>query len=127
MPTALIAARALNLICAVVLVGVPAVLAIAVLPPMAGRAAAAGRLSRLLGMLRQLLWTAIAGELASGALWFVLQAAAISGQSVGEAATADILGAVLLRTQFGQVMLLRLILAIAFALCLVLLHRARAQ
>jgi putative copper export protein/mono/diheme cytochrome c family protein len=128
MPTALIAARAFNLICAVVLVGVPAVLAIAVLPPMAGRAAVvAGRLSRLLGMLRPLLWAAVAGELTSGALWFVLQAAAISGQSVGEAATANILGAVLWQTQFGQVMLLRLILAIAFALCLVLLHRAWAQ
>jgi putative copper resistance protein D len=108
MPTALITARALNLICAAVLVGVPAVLAIALLPPMAGRpAAAAGRLSRLLDMLRPLLWAALAGELASGALWFVLQAAAISGQSVGEAATTHILGAVLWRTQFGQVMLTR--------------------
>jgi putative copper export protein/mono/diheme cytochrome c family protein len=123
MPTALIAARALNLICAVVLLGVPAVLAIAVLPPMAGRAAAAGRLSRLLGMLRQLLWTAIAGELASGALWFLLQAAAISGRSVGAAATGDILGAMLWRTQFGQVMLIRLILALPFVLYLVLLRR----
>jgi putative copper export protein/mono/diheme cytochrome c family protein len=127
MSTALIAARALNLICAALLLGIPAVLAIALLPPMAGRAAAvADRLSRLIAALRPLLWATIAGELMSGALWFVLQAAAISGRSVGDAATTDILGSVLWRTQFGQVMLIRFILAVPFVVCLVLLHRARA-
>jgi putative copper export protein/mono/diheme cytochrome c family protein len=127
MPTALIAARAANLICAAVLLGVPAVLAMALLPPMAVRASAAtDRLSRLVGTLGALLWAAIVAELASGALWFVLQAAAMSGRTVGEAATRDILGAVLWRTQFGQVMLIRFILAVPFVACLVLLHRARA-
>src|SRR6266478_1690695 len=126
MPTALIAARALNLICAAILLGIPAVLMIALLPPMAGRAAAvAGRLSRLIGTLRLLLWTAIAGELASGTLWFVLQAAAISGRTVGAAIAVDILDTVLWRTQFGHVMLIRCILAAAFVVCLVLLHRER--
>src|SRR5258708_19095775 len=98
MPTTLIAARALNLICAAVLLGVLAVLAIALLPPMARRAAeAAGRLSRLLAMLHPLLWAAVAGELASGALWVVLQAAAVSGHTVRAAVTRDILGALLWR------------------------------
>jgi putative copper export protein/mono/diheme cytochrome c family protein len=50
----------------------------------------------------------------------------MSGRTVGEAATRDILGAVLWRTQFGQVMLIRFILAVPFVACLVLLHRARA-
>src|SRR5438445_13434049 len=94
---------------------------------MAARAAeAAGRLSRLLRMLQKLLWATIAGELASGALWFVLQAAAISGRTVAAAAAGDVLGAVLWRTQFGQVMLIRLILVGAFAACLVLVHPTRA-
>ena len=126
MPTALIATRALNLVCAAILLGIPAVLALALLPPMARHAAAvAGRLSRLIGTLHPLLWAAIAGELASGTLWFALQAAAISGRTVGAVTAGDILGTVLWQTQFGHVMLIRLILAAAFVVCLVLLHRVR--
>ena len=55
---------------------------------------------------------------ATGAVWFLLQAAAISGLPFGEAMTSDVLSTVLNETQFGLVSKVRLVLAVILAACL---------
>jgi putative copper resistance protein D len=56
---------------------------------------------------------------ATGVVWFLLQATAISGLPFGEAMTSDVLSTVLNETQFGLVSKVRLVLAIILAACLV--------
>jgi copper resistance protein D len=124
--TALIVVRALNFACGALLLGIPAVLAVALLPPMRGREEIAARLPRLIDPLLRLLWAALALGLASGALWLLLQAAEMSGRPLGDAARADIVGPALWRTQFGHVMLVRLVLALAQAGSLAALSAARS-
>ena len=63
-------------------------------------------------------WLGLAITAASGAVWVLLQAAAMSGLSLREAVTADILSAVLTETQFGTVSECRFALAIVMAACL---------
>lgn len=60
----------------------------------------------------------LAITVASGAVWVLLQASAMSGLSLREAATADILSTVLRDTQFGTVSECRFALAIVMAACL---------
>jgi putative copper export protein/mono/diheme cytochrome c family protein len=121
--TALLVVRALNLACGALLLGIPAVLAVALLPPLLGREEmAAARLRSLLGPLLRLLWVSAAVGLVSGVLWLLLQAAEMSGRTLGDAASAEIIGPALWRTQFGHVMLVRLVLALALAGCLAALR-----
>jgi putative copper resistance protein D len=63
-------------------------------------------------------WLGLAIAVASGAVWVALQAAAMSGLSLREAVTADILSTVLTETQFGTVSECRFALAIVMAACL---------
>src|SRR6476646_11855000 len=63
-------------------------------------------------------WLGLAITVASGAVWVLLQAAAMSGLSLREAVTADILSTVLTETQFGTVSECRFALAIVLAACL---------
>lgn len=63
-------------------------------------------------------WTGLAIATASGVIWVLLQAAAMSGLSLSEAMTADVLLTVLNETQFGLVSEIRLALAIILAVCL---------
>ena len=63
-------------------------------------------------------WLGLAITMASGAAWVLLQAAAMSGLSLREAVTADILATVLTETQFGTVSECRFALAIVLAACL---------
>jgi copper resistance protein D len=64
-------------------------------------------------------WIALAITLASGLPWLLFQAAAMSGHSIGEAVTSDVLLTVLNQTQFGLVFEIRVVLAIILAGCLV--------
>ncbi len=63
-------------------------------------------------------WIGLAIAVASGLVWFQLQAAAISGLSFGEAMTSGVLSTVLNETQFGLVSKARLVLAVILAACL---------
>jgi putative copper resistance protein D len=63
-------------------------------------------------------WIALALTVASGAIWLLLQAAAMSGLPVSEAMTAGVLSTVVNQTQFGFVSEIRLGLAIVLAACL---------
>jgi copper resistance protein D len=68
--------------------------------------------------LRLVIWLALAVSVVSGLAWFVLQAAAMSGLALSEAIAPDTLHTVLCETQFGQIMLARLLCAIGLAACL---------
>jgi putative copper resistance protein D len=63
-------------------------------------------------------WIALTIAVASGAIWLLLQAAAMSGLPVGEAMKPDVLSTVLSQTQFGIVTEIRLGLAVVVAACL---------
>ncbi len=63
-------------------------------------------------------WIGLAIAVASGLVWFQLQAVAISGLSFGEAMTSGVLSTVLNETQFGLVSKARLVLAVILAACL---------
>ncbi|ABE64983.1 copper resistance D (plasmid) [Nitrobacter hamburgensis X14] len=63
-------------------------------------------------------WIGLAIAAVSGAIWVLLEAAAMSGLSLSEAMTADILSTVLNETQFGLVSEIRLALASTLAACL---------
>jgi putative copper resistance protein D len=65
-------------------------------------------------------WTALIIAAVSGAIWFQLQAASMSGLPLDEATTSEVLLTVLNQTQFGLVMEIRLVLAVILAVCLAL-------
>jgi copper resistance protein D len=67
---------------------------------------------------RRLAWIGLAVTLASGVLWFLLQAVAISGLPLDQAMNSDVLSKVLQRTQFGRVAEIRGGLAAMLAVCL---------
>src|SRR5258708_10374615 len=69
----------------------------------------------------------LAIAVASGWVWFQLQAAAISGLPFGEAMTSDVLSTGLNETQFGLVLKVRLVLAIILATCLAYDRSAQAR
>jgi copper resistance protein D len=68
--------------------------------------------------LRRVIWLALAVSAVSGLAWFVLQAAAMSGLALSEALAPDMLRTVLVETQFGYVMLARLLCVFVLAACL---------
>jgi putative copper resistance protein D len=63
-------------------------------------------------------WISLAIAVASGVIWILLQAAAMSGLSLKEAMAGDVLSTVVNETQFGLVSEIRLMLAIILAGCL---------
>ena len=63
-------------------------------------------------------WVSLAVTVASGVIWVLLQAEAMSDLPLREAMSGDILSTVLTETQFGMVSELRLALAIVLATCL---------
>lgn len=63
----------------------------------------------------------------SGGIWLLLQSAAMSGLQLEDALTADVLSTVVYETQFGQVMIVRVGLAILVAACLASDHVTIAQ
>jgi copper resistance protein D len=72
-------------------------------------------------------WLGLAIASASGVIWVLVQAAAMSGLPLGEAASSDVLLTVLNETQFGLVSKIRLGLAIILATCLVFDRRPLAH
>lgn len=81
------------------------------------RSAAAARAIVMAQILR-VAWVSLAIAVASGAIWVLLQAEAISDLPLREAMSEDILSTVLTETQFGIVSEFRLVLAIVLAACL---------
>jgi len=76
------------------------------------------------------LWVAslgLATATISGAIWLLLQATSMSGMPFREAMTSDVLSTVIGETQFGQVTIIRLALAIVLTVCLVCDRMAIAQ
>ena len=69
----------------------------------------------LFARLRWITWLSLAVALVSGAAWLVLTAASMSGQSVAEVYSQDVLWTVLSRTDFGNDWLVRFVLACALA------------
>jgi putative copper export protein len=120
----LIVARALNLYCAGLALGIPAGLALVVLPPLRGREAAASEgvaiaLRRAIGIL----WAMISVVLVTGVAWLLLEGAAMSGRGLAAALSPAIVGKVLWRTHFGLILLIRLILLLALGAGLLLVPR----
>jgi putative copper resistance protein D len=72
-------------------------------------------------------WIGLAIAVASGLVWFQLQAAAISGLPFGDAMTSEVLSTVLNETQFGLVSKVRLVLAVILAACLAYDRSAQAR
>jgi putative copper resistance protein D len=79
---------------------------------------AAGATSFVRSQILLTAWIALVVAAVSGAIWFWLQAASMSGLPPGEAMTSEVLLTVLNQTQFGLVLEIRLILAVALAVCL---------
>jgi len=63
-------------------------------------------------------WIGLAIAAASGVIWFLLQAAAMSGYPLGEVVESGASSTVLNQTQFGQVSEIRVALALMLAACL---------
>jgi putative copper resistance protein D len=72
----------------------------------------------LRSQIRLTAWIGLAVAVATGVIWFEVQAAAISGLPFGEAMTSDVRSTVLNETQFGLVSKVRLVLAVILAACL---------
>ena len=68
--------------------------------------------------IRRVAWVGLAITAASGAIWVLLEAAAMSGLAFSEAITANVLSTVVNETQFGLVFEIRSVLAIVLAACL---------
>jgi putative copper resistance protein D len=68
--------------------------------------------------IRRLAWVGLAITMVSGAIWLLLVAAVMSGLTLSEAITADVLSTVVNETQFGRVFEIRSLLAIILAACL---------
>src|SRR5689334_4611003 len=66
----------------------------------------------------RLSWLGLAVAVISGASWLLLQAASMSGMPFREALSADVLSTVIFDTQFGEVTVLRLGIAVGLAACL---------
>ena len=63
-------------------------------------------------------WIGLAVTAASGAIWVLLEAAAMSGLPFSEAITGEVLSTVVNETQFGLVVEIRVVLVILLAACL---------
>ena len=63
-------------------------------------------------------WISLATAGASGVIWFLLEAASMSGLSFAESMTSDVLSTVVNETQFGLVSEIRFVLAVMIAGCL---------
>jgi putative copper resistance protein D len=73
---------------------------------------------RVRAQTRRLVWSALVITVASGVIWLLLEAAAMSGLPFNEAMAPSVLSTALNETQFGLVSEIRLGLAIVLAACL---------
>ncbi|WP_247342033.1 MULTISPECIES: copper homeostasis membrane protein CopD [unclassified Bradyrhizobium] len=112
----LIVVRAIHFAATAITVGVLIFRAVMAQP--APHLTGAARILVMEQMIVRAAWIGVAVTVASGAAWVLLEAAAMSGLPLGEAATTDILSTVLAETQFGMVSEIRVALAIVLAACL---------
>ena len=117
------AARAAHFFCALLMFG-ELVFALAVGPATRSLDARTARLDISPRALRILAW-ALAGSIASALVWLAAEAVAMSGLPAARALGRDTMSLVLAETTFGRVWLLRLALAIAFAVVLFALRRSQ--
>src|SRR5438445_1610163 len=111
----LIVVRAIHFAATAITVGVLIFRAVVAQPALHSTGAASILAMRLIV---RAAWIGLAVTVASGAAWVLLQAAAMTGLPLREAATTDILSTVVTETQFGMVSEIRVALAIVLAVCL---------
>ncbi len=116
MDRCLIAARALHFASTISLAGLFAFLCL-VTEPQASQT--------LFRRLSRLGWISLLVALVSGAAWLLLLAAGMSGKPLGAVLSHGVVATVLTRTRFGQVWLVRLVLAVLLAICLLAGSRRR--
>jgi putative copper resistance protein D len=114
----LIAARALHFASTISLAGLFAFLCLVTAPEIS---------ERLCRRLSRLAWASLLLALVSGAAWLLLLAAGISGKPLGAVLSQGVVATVLTRTRFGQVWLVRLVLAALLAICLLARSRRRGR
>jgi len=85
-------------------------------PALRAAPAAYARIGR---QIRGIVWIGFAIAVVSGLVWLWLQAVSMSGLGFGEAITSGAVSIVVNQTQFGLVSEVRLMLALALAICLV--------
>jgi copper resistance protein D len=103
-----ILARAVHFASILSLTGIFVFLAVVAEPALARSAPADA--TRFRYTLRQFAWASLAVALLSGGLWLILEARSMSGRSLAEVFSQDIIGVVLTRTRFGRVWELRLVI-----------------
>lgn len=111
----LIAIRAIHFAATAVTTGTVIFLAVVAKPAFRSGPAAAERFRAQAG---RVAWTSLAITVASGVIWLLLQAGAMSGLPLSEAMAPGVLSVVLRETQFGSVSEARLGLSIVLAACL---------
>jgi putative copper resistance protein D len=96
-------------------------------PAARGAAANARVFKTLRAPLAAIAWSGLALSIVSGAAWLVFNAASMSGESIAEAVSADVLWTVLAQTTFGIGWLVRFALACGLAAAFVRLLAADAD
>jgi putative copper resistance protein D len=109
----LIAARAVHYASTISLAGVFAFLCLIAGP---------GASPRLCRRLSVLAWASLLLALCSGGAWLLFVSTQMSGQTIADVVTQDVVGIVLNRTRFGQVWILRFVFAVILAILLIVPH-----
>lgn len=121
METVTILARAIHFAATLSLLGVFVFLAVVAEPVLArARLTDATAFRRTL---RRVAWASLAVALLSGALWLVAEARSMSGRSLADVFSQDVIGVVLTRTRFGRVFEIRLALLLVLAAILAMGER----
>jgi copper resistance protein D len=108
MQTVTVLARAVHFAATLSLLGIFVFLAVVAEPVLARAELADATAFRR--TLRHVAWASLAVALMSGALWLVLEARSMSGRSLADVFSQDVIGVVLTRTRFGRVFEVRLAL-----------------
>lgn len=122
----LVYARFVHLAATLAVTGVVFFVVLVLEPAMRGAADSARLRRTLRAPLAGIAWAGLILSLASGAAWLVLTAASMSGQTIADALSADVLWTVLSQTTFGTDWLLRFVFACGLAAVLVRLLSAEA-
>ena len=113
METVTILARAIHFAATLSLAGVFVFLAVVAEPVLARTQLADATAFRR--TLRRVAWASLVVALLSGTLWLVLEARSMSGRSLADVFSQDVIGVVLTRTRFGRVFEIRLALLLLLA------------
>ncbi|HWG80211.1 MAG TPA: hypothetical protein VN681_10580, partial [Stellaceae bacterium] len=120
-----VVARAVHFAATLSLLGVFVFLAV-VAEPVLARARLADQ-TAFRRSLRRVAWASLVVALLSGALWLVLEARSMSGRSLADVFSQDVIGVVLTRTRFGRVFEIRLALLLLLAAILAIGDRFHGQ